>query len=121
MRNAGTRTGRASAKIAWHASCILLGPLSEKWCNTQTSGPGKFHVHGRLQPHGPRPQVLKDLYRRLVQQGLRMVCIVTKVDLIDPRIEADTVNVVFSSHVHHLRQFVSAETGMPANQVSRGD
>ena len=61
---------------------------------------------------------MKDLYRRLVQQGLRMVCIVTKVDLIDAHIEADTSNVVFSAEVHHLRQFVSAETGMPANQVS---
>ena len=67
--------------------------------------------------HASAVQVLKDLYRRLVQQGLRMVCIVTKVDLIDPQIEADTVNVVHSAQVHHLRQFVSNETGMPVNQV----
>lgn len=62
-------------------------------------------------------QVLKDLYRRLVQQGLRLVCIVTKVDLVDPEVQKDVVNVMTSQQVHLLRQFVSVETGMPVNQV----
>jgi hypothetical protein len=64
-----------------------------------------------------RLQVTKDLYRRLVQQGLRMICIITKVDLIDAEIEADTANVMFSRDVDFLRHVVSKETGMPINQV----
>jgi hypothetical protein len=70
----------------------------------------RFMMHGSLQ-------VIKDLYKRLVQQGLRMICIITKVDLIDADIEADTTNVMFSRDVDLLRDVVSKETGMPFNQV----
>jgi hypothetical protein len=47
-----------------------------------------------------------------------MVCIVTKVDLVDPSIDESVTNVQFSHEVHLLRQFVSLEIGMPVNQVS---
>jgi hypothetical protein len=61
--------------------------------------------------------VLKDLYRRLVQQGLRMVCIVTKVDLVDAAAGESVSHVPWSHDIHLLRNFVSLETGMPVNQA----
>jgi GTP-binding protein EngB required for normal cell division len=63
-------------------------------------------------------QVMKDMYRRLVQSGLRMVCILTKVDLVDAEVEADVAEVQYSAVLQRLRECVARETGMPLNQVS---
>ena len=46
-----------------------------------------------------------------------MVCIITKVDLIDSAVEESVSNVQYSHEIHLLRNFVSLETGMPINQV----
>jgi acetylornithine deacetylase/succinyl-diaminopimelate desuccinylase-like protein len=62
-------------------------------------------------------QVLKDMYRRLVQSGLRMICILTKVDLVDGDIEADVAEVQYSETVQRLRECLARETGLPMNQV----
>ena len=62
-------------------------------------------------------QVLKHLYRQLVQQGLRCICILTKVDLIDEAVEEDVAAVQQSFAVHQLRQCISHATGIPMNQV----
>ena len=61
--------------------------------------------------------MLKDLYRRLVQQGLRMVCLLTKVDLVDPTVTQSVTNLQYSQDIHLLRHLVSRDTGMPLNQV----
>lgn len=62
-------------------------------------------------------QVLKHLYRALVRQGLRCICILTKVDLVDEAIEEDVAAVQSSFAVHQLRQCISHSTGIPMNQV----
>lgn len=62
-------------------------------------------------------QVLKDLYPRLVQRGLRMIIILTKIDLVDPSIDESVANTAYSHDVHLLRICVSKHTGVPLNQV----
>lgn len=63
--------------------------------------------------------VLKDLYVRLVQSGLRMLCIITKADLVDAQVEEDVAAVQHSLTIHRLRECVACETGIPMNQVRR--
>lgn len=58
------------------------------------------------------------MYRQLVQHGLRCICILTKVDLVDAAIEDDVATVQQSFAVHQLRQCISHATGIPMNQVS---
>lgn len=62
-------------------------------------------------------QVLKHMYRQLVHHGLRCICILTKVDLVDEAIEDDVAAVQQSFAVHQLRQCISHATGIPMNQV----
>jgi hypothetical protein len=63
------------------------------------------------------PQVLKHLYRQLVRKGLRMICVITKVDLVDEDVAEDVATVQTSFLTHLMRQCVSQNTGLPMNQV----
>lgn len=62
-------------------------------------------------------QVLKHLYRQLVRKGLRMICVITKVDLVDEEVADDVACVQTSFVTHLMRQCVSQNTGLPMNQV----
>lgn len=62
-------------------------------------------------------QVLKHLYRQLVRKGLRMICVITKVDLVDEEVADDVACVQTSFLTHLMRQCVSQNTGLPMNQV----
>jgi hypothetical protein len=62
-------------------------------------------------------QVLKHLYRQLVRKGLRMICVITKVDLVDEEVSEDVACVQTSLIIHMVRQCVSQTTGLPMNQV----
>lgn len=64
-------------------------------------------------------QVLKHLYRQLVRKGLRMICVITKVDLVDEEVADDVACVPTSFVTHLMRQCVSQNTGLPMNQVRR--
>lgn len=64
-----------------------------------------------------RVQVLKDLYPRLIRLNLRMVIVLTKVDLVDPTIDDNVANTAYSHDVHQLRVCVAKHTGVPLNQV----
>jgi translation elongation factor EF-G len=64
-------------------------------------------------------QVLKHLYRQLVRKGMRMICVITKVDLVDEEVAEDVAAVQTSFLTHVMRQCVSQNTGLPMNQVRR--
>ena len=62
-------------------------------------------------------QVLKHLAARLIREGMRMLIVLTKVDLVDTTIDEDVASVAYSHVVNVMRNAISAETGVPLNQV----
>ena len=61
--------------------------------------------------------MLKHLHESLAHQGMRMICILTKADLVHRSIKADVCSVRHSWEIYRLRELVSKYVGLPENQV----
>jgi hypothetical protein len=48
---------------------------------------------------------------------MRVICVLTKADMVDDNIKADTANLEGSVVLHQMRQCVMQKAGLPLNQV----
>lgn len=61
--------------------------------------------------------MLKHLHEKLAHQGMRMICVLTKADLVHQDIKADVCSVRHSWPMYRLRELVHKQVGLPENQV----
>lgn len=62
-------------------------------------------------------QVLQHLHEKLAHEGIRMICVLTKSDKVDPSIAADIRCLRANWRIHRLRELVGNKIGLPVNQV----
>jgi hypothetical protein len=53
----------------------------------------------------------------LLPQGMRVICVLTKADMVDDSVFKDTAELENSLTVHQMRQCVMQKAGLPLNQV----
>jgi hypothetical protein len=63
-------------------------------------------LHTTLHKHAP-----------LSPQGMRIICVLTKADMVDGDVHRETAHVEKSLILHQMRQCVMQKAGLPLNQV----